>query len=302
MASLSAIRGRVATLAPVLARGMATEKQILQRIVSTTNVGKITSSMKMVSAAKMKGDEKRLKDGKPFSDFTTSLGATMTSANDIEDTVPGAADSNLVIAITSDRGLCGGCNSFVIKATNKVIANLQREGKEVGLFVIGEKGKVLARRCADISVGSVSDSWKIPSNFTQTSAIATEILASGEYDAAHIVHNKFVSVIAYDTSVRSFAKFSGTEDSPALAPYEFENNNDEELESLYEFCFTAALHGSILEAATSEMSARMQAMENASKNAREMVEKLQRVYNRARQARITTELIEIISGASALED
>jgi len=280
-------------------RGMATEKQLKLRINGTKNIAKITKSMKMVSAAKLRGDQQRLNAATPFSAWA----ATITGKEQALEGLSAAgfpAKNNLFIAMTTDKGLCGGVNGILSRMTRQLFARLDAEGKTYQILVLGEKGRGQLRRAfGDKFVGTIVDR-QAPYNFTLASAIAESTLAS-EFDAVHILYNEFVSAIAYTPSIKSIVPLKDPA-SPVLYPFEVDPENDPEtLQNFYEYTLATQVYHSLMENATSEQSSRMNAMENASKNASEMIEKLTLQYNRARQARITTELIEIISGASALK-
>lgn len=207
---------------------------------------------------------------------------------------------NLVIAVTTDKGLCGGVNSILGRMTRQMLAKLDSSGKTYELYVLGEKGRGSMRRVfGDKFFGSATER-EVPYTFELASALAQETLA-GQFDGVHIVFNQFKSAIVYTPSIKSIKPLLDPND-PFLYPFDVEPDNDPEtLQNLYEYTLATQIFHSLLQNATSEQSSRMNAMENASKNAGEMIEKLTLQYNRARQARITTELIEIISGASALK-
>jgi len=296
----SAVR-KVPTIEVAGARGMATEKQILMRITSTSNISKITKSMKMVSAAKMKGAERRLKNGRPFAEWLNNGGSSVHDFEEGPASNELFADKNLMLVFTSDRGLCGGCNTFVTKAVRTQVESL-KDGQEVSLFVVGEKGQgQLKRMMKKNIIGNLTETTSIPANFTQASTIAQAASSVGDFDKKFVIFNEFESAIKYNTSIRNMGISEVSEDK--LAEYELEpDTGDDLLADLKEFELASACYQAMVEGSASEESARMTAMENATSNAEEMIEKLQLQYNKARQARITTELIEIISGASALDD
>lgn len=290
--------------ASVVARGMATEKQIMGRINATKNISKITQSMKMVSAAKLRGDQARLAEAQPFNAWSAELSEPAQITEDGIDT-SNWPQKNLVVAISSDRGLCGGVNTFVTRSIKKIMATASEDGKDVEMFIVGEKGRSqLTRLYPDKMTSACTDS-ALPMKFTMALAIATEVLKN-DFDTVHIVFNVFKSAIAYDTSIKTLpimTKGGGEGAEEMMVEYEFEPDTKEEvMQDLYEYLLASQLWHSLMESATSEQSSRMNAMENASKNAKEMIDSLTLIYNRARQSRITTELIEIISGASAIEE
>lgn len=284
-------------------RGMATEKQIFNQINSTKNIRKITSSMKMVSAAKLKGDEARLASAIPFNKWAVTLSGDPIKMEDATfDNIP---SGSLIVPITSDKGLCGGVNSFITRGCRTMINSLNSQGKTQKLIVLGEKGRSQMRRLYGDDIVSCLTDLQFPSNFAMASAITSEIQASGEFPAIVIVYNKFINTATYEQFYKVIEpmNFHDATKEEAMLEYEFEpDTKNEVLDDLGEYLLTSQLFHSIMDGAASEQSARMAAMENASKNAGEMIDALTLKYNRARQTRITTELIEIISGASALED
>lgn len=282
-------------------RGMATEKQIQMRIVATSNIAKITKSMKMVSAAKMRGAEQRLTGGRPFVAWldNTSGKNRVVERDGVVPNEELEGENNLFFVISSDRGLCGGINSGIAKTVRKQFAHFDKSGVE--LFVLGDKGRAQLRRDFSNQIrGSATEAYANPPTFTIASAIAELVIASArENEKVHVVFNKFVSAIAYQPSIRSLAVSASSED---FDQYELEpEEKNELLEDLKEFEIASAIFHGIIENSTSEESSRMSAMENATNNAQELIQTLTLSYNKARQARITTELIEIISGASSLD-
>lgn len=279
-------------------RGMATEKQLKVRINGTKNIAKITKSMKMVSAAKLRGDQQRLAAGKPFAEWTGKVGGAEAELETVD--VSGFPQKNLVVMMTTDKGLCGGVNTILSRMTRSMINKLDASNKETKLFILGDKGRAQMRRMyGDRFVGSATERT-VPYNFDLASSLAQEVIA-GQYDAIHLVYNRFKSAIAYVPTIRTNMPLLDP-NSPKLTSFEVEPENDAEtLQNFFEYTLASQIYYGLLENATAEQSSRMNAMENASKNAGEMISKLTLQYNRARQARITTELIEIISGASALK-
>jgi len=280
------------------ARGMATEKQLKERMVGTKNIEKITKSMKMVSAAKLRGDQQRLAAAKPFSAWAKEITGAPKDLEDLPaDEFP---SKNLIITMTTDKGLCGGVNSILCRMTKQLLEKMDKEGKSYDLYIMGEKGKgILSRIYAD-QISQYAVDRVMPYTFELASSL-TEDALGGDYDSVHIVYNTFVSAIAYTGTVKSITPLVDPS-SPFLYNYSVEPENDSEtLQNFYEYTFAAEMYHSLLENAASEQSSRMSAMENASQNAGEQIAKLTLQYNRARQSRITTELIEIISGAAALE-
>jgi len=277
---------------------MATEKQLKLRINGTKNISKITKSMKMVSAAKLRGDQQRLAAADPFANWASIVTGKEKDLENLP--VTDFPAKNLVVALTTDKGLCGGVNTILCRMTRQLMARMTAEGKQYDLFVVGEKGRgQLRRQYSEKIIGCATDRL-MPYNFDLACAMVQETLA-GDYDAIHLVYNEFKSAIAYTPSIKSIRPMLDPA-TPFLYTYEVEPENDfETLRNFFEYTYACQMYHSMMENATSEQSSRMNAMENASKNANEMINKLTLQYNRARQARITTELIEIISGASALK-
>lgn len=308
--SLNVMRAGGASMR-VQQRGFAENlKAIQMRITSTGNIQKITKSMKMVSAAKLRGDQTRLELGKAFgASFQPILNATPGD----EDVALPEAKNPMYVVLSSDRGLCGGVNSFVAKETTRNVQADIDAGKDPKIIVLGDKANApLVRNFPDRVVGQVHERSKSPANMTKALVMADRVIgAAPDADVYRVVYNRFVSAIKYDTLVQdvpNYAALAAVEDVDnndlpfPLNSYEGEMESTEEgLTNMVEFGLATQLYGCIIDSATSEQSARMQAMDNASKNAQEMVEKLTIRYNRARQAKITTELIEIISGAESLK-
>merc|ERR1712228_74645 len=210
------------------------------------------------------------------------------------------------LVITSDKGLCGGVNSQVAKVARLGTLDEEAKGNTAKLLVMGNKGLgVLKRQYGDRINYSFEECAKVPWTFTAASIIAEQLLATSPA-RVKICTNKFKSLVSYDTVSQHLVTLQGAQTmdraewSKAMDVYSFEPALYEIWNDLHEYYYAACIHGAVLESATCEQSSRMSAMENASKNATEMLEKISLIYNRARQAKITTELCEIISGASAV--
>ena len=256
----------------------------------------------MVSAAKLKGDEQRLAAAMPFNSWTNSL---CSEPVDLEDaTFDELPEKTLLVPITSDKGLCGGVNSFITRGIRDMLKTLRAQGKDADIFVVGDKGRGQMNRQMGSDIKVSATDVISPGNFTLASALATEIVAAGasDYDAIVIVYNSFVNAAVYNQMYKVITPFAiATEDGGSLPTYDFDSDKPESMGDLFEFMLASQMFHSFMDGAASEQSSRMTAMENASKNAGEMIDSLTLQYNRARQARITTELIEIISGASAID-
>lgn len=281
------------------ARGYATLKDISRRLKSVKNIQKITKSMKMVSAAKYARAEKELKNVRPY-------GAAIGVFNEKAEiqVAPENVKKHLIVAVSSDRGLCGAIHTSIVKAVKALIAEQgSKEGAklETKIVCLGDKAKSqLQRGYASSILFSVNELGKKSVTFSDASLIATEILNSGfEFDSGEILYNRFKSVISYTTTKQPFYSTSLVSNAKNIGLYD--SLDEDTLRSYQEFQLANMIFYGFKENATSEISARMTAMNNASKNAGEMITKLTLYYNRTRQAVITRELIEIISGAAALD-
>lgn len=259
--------------------------------------------MKMVSAAKLKGDEARLALATPFNAWTTELCGEPQEMEDATfDELP---QKCLLVPFTSEKGLCGGVNSFITRGVKRCISTLKAEGKECDVVVFGDKGRSQLRRAVSDKIIRTDSNIVSPGTYALAASLATELGAAGakDYDAVVLMYNHFVNPAVYKQMYKVIKPFSGVgEESESLLEYEVEGVKDEIMSDLYEYMLSSQVYHSFMDAAASEQSSRMAAMENASNNAGEMIDALTLQYNRARQARITTELIEIISGASALDE
>lgn len=263
---------------------------------SVGNIGKITKAMKMVAASKMRSAQVATESSRDFvAPLTRILG-------DLPDT-PGA--KALFVPVTTDRGLCGGINTTVAKYTRAAIKAANEP--EPKIAVLGDKGRSqLQRDSRDLIAATIADTNKVRITFAQAGAVADELAKAYEFDVARIVFNRFVSAISskptITTALSPDALAAEAENGGAIGAYEIEGPDAPALlQNLAEFNLAAQLYSGLLESNCSEQSSRMSAMENSTKNANEMLAKLTLTYNRTRQASITTELIEIISGATALE-
>lgn len=288
---------------PCAARNFgASEKDLKARMKSVTSIRKITKAMKMVAASKMKGDLNRLVNGKQFGSgsvdmmFKTDLYMQRRTSD-----LP-ANPKTLIVPLTSDKGLCGGVNSGIIKAVRDYVLT-QPDRSKFQIFAIGDKGTVgLTRPCGDIMRAAISD-VSMPINYPTCMAISEHVMANGEgQDVIKVYYNEFKSAISTVIRIMELMPRQRFLDVMRFGKLYNQTLPDKNTSNpaLYELYVTSNLWMALLNSSASEQSARMTAMENASKNAGEIIEKLAIQYNRARQARITTELVEIISGASAL--
>jgi len=274
-------------------RGMATLKSISLRLKSVKNIQKITQSMKMVSAAKYARAERELKLARPY-----GIGSQAFYTN-AEVKGPEEGDApKLILAISSDRGLCGAIHSSV----GKLIRNeLQNSAANTKVVCIGDKARAILQRVFSQNILFVAKEIgrKVPT-FQDAARVAETVLNSGyQFDIGKIVYNKFKSVVSYTTSEIPIFSINSISTAPKLSVYD--SLDADVIQSYMEYSLSSLVYYTMKENACSEQSSRMTAMDGASKNAGEMIDKLSLTFNRTRQAVITRELIEIISGASALK-
>lgn len=282
------------------ARGFATEQALRERIASVKNIQKITSAMKMVAVCKLRVAQ----DG---------LATARNYARSVEDVNFAPADtsaptkSQLWLAISSDRGLCGAINSSISRGTRDSILRAQADGLEpddTKIMLVGEKCKQgLERLFKQNFEVTISETAKFkPCTFKQCCEI-TDFWSKIETERTSLFYQKFVSMIAYDTTEATFWSYDAVKDDLATEMAAFEMEGDADiLQNFQEFSNAIKLNLYFSENETSTLSARMTAMDNSSSNATDMVDNLQLILNRSRQARITTELSEIIAGAAASDD
>ncbi|XP_005526124.1 ATP synthase subunit gamma, mitochondrial isoform X2 [Parus major] len=275
-------------------RNMATLKDITRRLKSIKNIQKITKSMKMVSAAKYARAERELKPARVYGTGALSL------YEKAEIKAPEDKKKHLLIGVSSDRGLCGAIHTSIAKTLKNEITNLSNAGKEVMVVGVGDKIRGLLQRThSNYFLLTFKEVGRRPPSFGDASVIALELLNSGfEFDEGSVIYNRFRSVISYKTDEKPIFSFETVASSESLSIYD--DIDADVLRNYQEFTLANILYYSLKESTTSEQSARMTAMDNASKNASEMIDKLTLTFNRTRQAVITKELIEIISGAAAL--
>ncbi|KAI9324735.1 ATP synthase F1, gamma subunit [Obelidium mucronatum] len=271
------------------ARNYATLKEIQMRLKSISNIAKITKSMKMIASTKVTKAQRAMETARVYGESGNSL------FKHIEATEKDSAKP-LVVAVSSDRGLCGGIHSSISKAVKRYVA-LKPEGSEI--VAIGQKARAQIQRDYRKNIIMHFDQvTKVAPLWLEASIITDQILSNGvEVDGGQVVYNKFKSVIAYEAAAIPVHSVETIQNAPKLAAYE---QDDEILRNFAEFTLANSIYWGIAEGYASEMSAKRTAMENATKNAGEMITKLTLTYNRSRQAAITNELIDIITGASSL--
>ncbi len=294
---------------------MASLKALRARINSVKSTRKITSAMKMVAASKLRRAQQQAEAARPYAERMERMLSALAVSVQGSPTAPrmlagtGNDKVHLLIVITADRGLAGAFNTNVGRAARNLARRLMSEGKTVKIITVGRKGRdYLRREMADNIVGDISFAGKKKVEFADVQAIgmqAVEMLGRDEFDVATVVYNRFVSVISQVPAELQIIPPLMTETGPpeqttAQAMYEFEPDEEVILAKLLPKNLAIQLYRAQLESGAGEHGARMTAMDNATRNAGEAINKLTLNYNRTRQANITRELIEIISGAEAL--
>lgn len=296
---------------------MPSLKSLRVRINSVKSTQKITKAMKMVAASKLRRAQEAAEAARPYAERMASIMASLSAAQTGSDTAPklmigtGKDQVHLLIVATAERGLCGAFNSSIVKLARRKVEELTAAGKTVKILCVGKKGRDQLRRDhASKIIDTVDLSKAKRVGFAEAQEIADRALAmfeAGEFDVAHVFYNNFKSVISQVPTVQQIipAMIAGGDTAvagPDLngAIYEFEPDEETILDQLLPRNLSMQIYRALLENAASEQGARMSAMDNATRNAGEMIKKLTTVYNRSRQAQITKELIEIISGAEAV--
>ncbi len=294
---------------------MPSIKTLRVRINSVKSTQKITSAMKMVAAAKLRRAQQQAEAARPYAErMSRMLGSLATSLAGGEGVSPllvgsGKDQVQLVVVATSDRGLCGAFNSSIVRGARVLIRQLQAESKTVKILCVGRKGRDQLRRDYNkLIVDTIDEVGKRRLAFSEAQAIATRIVKmfeAGEFDVCTIVYNRFRSAMTQIVTRQQLIPFPAPEGEPAAADasgaiYEFEPSEEDILAELLPTNMAVQVFRALLENAASEQGARMTAMDSATRNAGDMIKKLTINYNRTRQAYITKELIEIISGAEAV--
>jgi len=289
-------------------------KDLKVRINSVKSTQKITSAMKMVAAAKLRRAQESAEAARPYAErmdrMIAALGAKVSGGNGPKLlTGTGKDDVHLIVVATADRGLCGGFNSSIVRAARRKIDALIAEGKTVKVMTVGRKGRDQLRRIhGDKIIASKENLARTVVGFDVADEIGRELIRrfeDGEFDVATIFFNRFKSamtqIVTEQQLIPANIPEEAEEETGGLkALYEFEPDEESILEALLPRNVATQIFAALLENAASEHGARMTAMDNATRNAGDMINKLTLTYNRTRQAYITKELIEIISGAEAL--
>jgi F-type H+-transporting ATPase subunit gamma len=309
---------------------MASLKELKGRITSVKSTQKITKAKQMVAAAKLRKAQAAAEAARPYAE---RLGAVMASiASKVSgDSAPkllagtGSDQRHLLVVVNTDKGLCGGLNSNLVKAAKAKAAELIAAGKDVQFYLVGKKGRAPIRRDYAKQVGEGFDTSTVRNpGFAEAEAIAAQLVdmfAAGAFDVAHLIFPQFKSALAQDPTVNqlipvprmpvvvSAVGYAGREPAPEniqaarlalMSAVEYEPDEESILAELLPRYVKTQLFGALLEREASEQGASMTAMDNATRNAGDLINRLTIEYNRSRQAAITTELVEIISGAEAL--
>jgi F-type H+-transporting ATPase subunit gamma len=290
---------------------MPSLKDLKVRINSVKSTQKITSAMKMVAAAKLRRAQEAAEAARPYAErmerMLGSLAASMAGREGAPVLLAGNGRDqvHLIVVMTSDRGLCGGFNSSIVRATRRKVRELREQGKQVKLFCVGRKGRdMLKRDLGDIIIGHMEDVGRPKLAFPVAAEIGiklVQLFEQGEFDVAYLVYNKFKSAMTQFVTFQQLIPFAvpaGQTQGDVF--YDYEPDETEILEALLPRNLGVQVFRALLENSASEQGARMTAMDNATRNAGDMINTLTIFYNRSRQAYITKELIEIISGAEAV--
>ena len=290
---------------------MANLKDLKTRINSVKSTQKITSAMKMVAAAKLRRAQEVAEAGRPYSSrmqqVISGLAANANKSNAPELLV-GREDvkTHLLIVVSADKGLCGGFNGSIARQTRQEINRLENEGKSVLVYMVGKKAADnLGREILNKTFERIENLQGSNVDYNKVKGVAEKILlgfADNQFDQVSIIYNQFVNAITQNVVVAPLipANLVGEQENESLVVYDYEPEQNELLELLLPRNITTQIFSALLESSAAELAARMTAMDNATRNAGDMIDSLTLVYNRTRQANITKELIEIISGAEAL--
>ncbi len=289
---------------------MPSLKDLKNRISSVKSTRKITKAMQMVAAAKLRRAQDAAEQARPYTERFTAVVAGLASSVGQSASAPkllagtGSDKVHLLVVMTSERGLCGGFNSSIVKLARARATALLAEGKTVKILTVGKKGREQLRRdWSQYMVAHVDLSQVKRLGYNNAQDVARDLLGrfdAGEFDVATIFYNQFQSVISQIPTAQQIipAKFEDAEGASTL--YDYEPSEEAILADLLPRSVATQIFAALLENAASEQGARMSAMDNATRNAGDMIDKLTIEFNRSRQAVITNELIEIISGAEAL--
>ena len=291
---------------------MASLDDLKKRIASVKSTQKITKAMKMVAAAKLRKAQESAEKGRPYSEKMNNVILNLSSGISDKENAPkllsgtGNDKSHLCVVMTSDRGLCGGFNSNIIKKAKSYFSKVLSEGKELKIITVGSKGNdQLKRMYGDKIIENISFKESKNTNYFDADKVGKLVIdkfENNEFDICTIFYNQFKNVITQIPQAQQIIPLNNEDvrENASEESYEFEPDEDEILSNLLPKNISTQIFKAMLENSASEQGSRMSAMDNATRNAGEMVDKLTIEYNRSRQAAITKELIEIISGAESL--
>ncbi|WP_372731274.1 F0F1 ATP synthase subunit gamma [Novosphingobium sp.] len=290
---------------------MASLKELKGRINSVKSTQKITKAKQMVAAAKLRKAQAAAEAARPYASRLAEVMGSLASKVAGQDNGPllmrgtGSDKRHLLVVVNTDKGLCGGLNSNIVKEAKLQARALEAAGKTVTFYLVGKKGRAPIKRDYPNAIAENFDTSTVRTpGFDEASAIAREVIAmfeAGKFDVAHLIAPVFKSALAQDpvtTQLIPVPAPAATNEGGAVV--EYEPSEEEILEELLPRYVTTKVFGALLEREASEQGASMTAMDNATRNAGDLIQKLTIQYNRSRQAAITTELIEIIAGAEAL--
>jgi F-type H+-transporting ATPase subunit gamma len=289
---------------------MPSLKALKNRIASVKSTRKITKAMQMVAAAKLRRAQEAAEAARPYAERMTTVMSGLAAGAAGSASAPrllsgtGSDKVHLLVVMTSERGLCGGFNTTIVRLARAKIAELTGQGKTVKILTVGKKGREqLKRDYASLFIGhhDLSDVKKM--GYDVARRIAEDVLnrfAAGEFDVGTLFYNRFQSVISQIPTARQVIPAVFEDTGAASSLYDYEPSEEGILADLLPRAVATQVFTALLENGASEQGARMSAMDNATRNAGDMIDRLTIVYNRSRQAAITKELIEIISGAEAL--
>ena len=293
---------------------MASLKDLKTRINSVKSTQKITAAMKMVAAAKLRRAQDAAESGRPYSTRMRQVIGNLASKADAASAPQllvgnGKDQTHLLVVMSADRGLCGGFNGTVTRQTRAEVARLRAANKTVKLLMVGRKSAdALRREFGDLYLDQYEGLQGTSVSYSDAAKLADKIrtgFEAGEFDVCTLIFNKFKNAITQEITLTQLIPAEvdnrdAADGDAATVSYEYEPEEDELLASLLPRNLSTQMYGALLESSAAELAARMTAMDNATRNAGELIDRLTLVYNRTRQANITSELIEIISGAEAI--
>ncbi len=289
---------------------MASLKELKGRINSVKSTQKITKAKQMVAAAKLRRAQAAAEAARPYAERLAKVMGSVASKVAGQDNAPmllrgtGSDQRHLLVAVNTDKGLCGGLNANLVRAAVAKAREFVATGKDVEFYLVGKKGRAPIRRNFPDKIGTHFDTSTVRTpGFAEAEAIASELIEmyeAGKFDVAHLIYPTFRSALVQDPTIQQMIPVPSPETTDSGAVVEYEPGEEEILQELLPRYVKTQIFGGLLEVAASEQGASMTAMDNATRNAGDLINKLTIQYNRSRQAAITTELIEIIAGAEAL--